>query len=957
MLNRYFFLFLLCSSLSVLAAQDCRYQLILTDASADGWNGAELTLRQNGVATNYRLTSADGDSLRISFSVADGDVLSLGLTAGAFFEEIGLRLLDNNDSLLYALDVTDGPGDNLFSTTASCVACAAPQAGGIDFFRLRATSVDLAFEPTADALSYRIQYGEGDFDPRTSAAGSVVMGADTLYRINDLEQNTSYTFWIDAICAGPDTSDLRGPYRIQTQLAKDVGVTQLVGPVSGCGLGSEDITIGITNFGGEPQAFFNVDFFVNDMDSPVSRPADGIFTGVVGVDSTETFTFDASGVFNEPGIYTVTAWTSLEDDADPSNDTMVFTVVNVPLIDAFPYREDFQSDLGFEQGDGFWYTERAGRGASSWMFGNLGGPVLDQLTGSVRGWATNLNGNYNDRELSYLYSPCFDLSAFEEDPVFSALLYVDTEADFDAAWLEATTDGGQNWAKVEVSPRDFNWFNDRAGQRWTGDGGVAGRFVPVSNLLGGLAGEQEIQLRFVFESDGENTAYGLAMDNVVIQQQADLDLSVDRLSYPISACNDGFFDTLYVEISNPGLTEIQTVGFELNFIESGMSSLSFRFADVTGLELGQQQTARIPLPLPGNILTDVVRFPLQITGTVIDPENESALANNTAVLRDYGYRPVPTLEDFETGSRPASWETNAVVTGGALRTDFTPDRDSFGLRTDLYGLIDVEDVLTFELNLLATDADTALTAIPGKLLVAANTACSDSIVTGGVTVISSLDTLALDLDTIRSGTYTYDLSQYAEQAVRFIVRLEGAAAGATVTFDDFRVSAPCTNDLDLGVDILPPTDLTADDANATVIPDAGLAPYTFAWSNGATTPQVDSLTAGDYEVVVTDALGCTDTIAFTVDLSSSVDLAQGLESLTVFPNPTTGQLSLSLQTETALVLRAEVYDLSGRQLLQQEFGQRSALSEMLDLTALPAGTYLLRIASAATARTLRVVKR
>ncbi|WP_299768193.1 Ig-like domain-containing protein, partial [uncultured Dokdonia sp.] len=44
----------------------------------------------------------------------------------------------------------------------------------------------------------------------------------------------------------------------------------------------------------------------------------------------------------------------------------------------------------------------------------------------------------------------------------------------------------------------------------------------------------------------------------------------------------------------------------------------------------------------------------------------------------------------------------------------------------------------------------------------------------------------------------------------------------------------------------------------------GTFPYTFAWSNGATTEDIIDLVAGDYSVIVTDANGCTITVNATV---------------------------------------------------------------------------------------------
>ena len=50
----------------------------------------------------------------------------------------------------------------------------------------------------------------------------------------------------------------------------------------------------------------------------------------------------------------------------------------------------------------------------------------------------------------------------------------------------------------------------------------------------------------------------------------------------------------------------------------------------------------------------------------------------------------------------------------------------------------------------------------------------------------------------------------------------------------------------------------------TANPSGGTSPYSYAWSNGATTQTVNNLTAGMYNVTITDANGCTKTGSATV---------------------------------------------------------------------------------------------
>jgi len=58
--------------------------------------------------------------------------------------------------------------------------------------------------------------------------------------------------------------------------------------------------------------------------------------------------------------------------------------------------------------------------------------------------------------------------------------------------------------------------------------------------------------------------------------------------------------------------------------------------------------------------------------------------------------------------------------------------------------------------------------------------------------------------------------------------------------------------------------------NITLTNSGGTAPYTYSWSNGANTQNINNLAEGNYEVTVTDANGCTNTAAASVATSSDI---------------------------------------------------------------------------------------
>jgi hypothetical protein len=211
-----------------------------------------------------------------------------------------------------------------------------------------------------------------------------------------------------------------------------------------------------------------------------------------------------------PGNHTVEVWVNYATDNVRDNDTARITVNSLPYITTFPYLENFEAN------NGYWYSTASG--GSTWQYGTPNSAKINKAASGTKAWKTNLIGYYNDEELSYLYSPCFNLSGMTV-PTLSFSLALDLEdcgaSLCDAAWMEYSNDGGLTWNKLGAFGLGTNWYNKNYSgnhvwskqdyTRWH----VATTALPTIN-------NTSIRFRFVVNSDNGVTKDGIAVDDIHI---------------------------------------------------------------------------------------------------------------------------------------------------------------------------------------------------------------------------------------------------------------------------------------------------------------------------------------------------------------------------------------------------------------------------------------------------------
>ena len=508
---RFFCLFMLLAVSTLAFGQNnCTYRIELFDMMGDGWSTSVLEVGVNdGPIQTFTLDRENDNGVFTLFdiNITDGDSLTINYVVNSNREnEHSYRLISPEDILIFEDGVGEGnrPTEGIvFAQRLECPTCLVVNPNSVSIDDVSSTFATLSWAPRIDQnSSYQIEIGDSGFEP---GQGTTVETPNSFVTLEGLIENTAYDVYIMVDCGVEEESRSVGPYSFVTRFNKDVGVIRVVAPETACAIfASDSIKVELANFGGLPQSLIPFNFSINDNLGGVSMPNDGLYTGVLGKDSTDIIAFDVPFGTSTPGEYTIKAWTEFEDDSFMQNDTFTTTITNIPVIRTYPYEE------GFEEWKGGWLIGEGSRNAS-WEYGMLFNIGINAAANGSFAWVTNLDGDYNSEEFSTLVSPCLDFSNLNQDPRFSMSLNFRSESCCDEAWVELSIDGGETWEKVGNAETGFNWYNNSEENWWSGDGGFNG-WVTAFSTLTGSAGQPDVRVRIVFSSDAATMNEEMGVD-------------------------------------------------------------------------------------------------------------------------------------------------------------------------------------------------------------------------------------------------------------------------------------------------------------------------------------------------------------------------------------------------------------------------------------------------------------
>ncbi|MES2772612.1 MAG: S8 family serine peptidase [Bacteroidota bacterium] len=395
---------------------------------------------------------------------------------------------------------------------------------------------------------------------KRTASLDIAAALNSASPVQNFSSSTQIRFGQNAIFSMGDNVHYAGysfdDVRLYT-VSNDIEALAITNPQpNSCGLTSmTPVTVLLKNAMGSSIANVPVTMQI-DNGTPVTEIVGSVGTSPSGV----SYIFTATANLATPGTHTIKIWSSFGMDNFKDNDTVVATIINQPVINTYPYLEDFEANNGNFYSSGL---------NSSWQYGPPHGIKIKTAASGTKAWKTNLQGWYNDEEISYLYTPCFNVAGLASPTLSFSMAYnieycrsADPTAYCDGAWVEYSTDG-LSWTKLGSSGSGTNWYNHSVSQLW--DSTKAWWHVASIGLP---TGATNLRLRFAMTSDVFVGGDGVAIDDIhVYDKQYDIynananSNTVSQLvsgSSPINFTDGGkLIATIFPNGNNLGNTGVQ----------------------------------------------------------------------------------------------------------------------------------------------------------------------------------------------------------------------------------------------------------------------------------------------------------------------------------------------------------------------------------------------------------------
>ncbi len=133
------------------------------------------------------------------------------------------------------------------------------------------------------------------------------------------------------------------------------------------------------------------------------------------------------------------------------------------------------------------------------------------------------------------------------------------------------------------------------------------------------------------------------------------------------------------------------------------------------------------------------------------------------------------------------------------------------------------------------------------------------------------------------------------------------------------------------------------DGRIEIAVSGGVAPYKILWEDNSTDLIKDTLAAGTYIIIVSDANGCEQSFEVEVKLNTSTTNIVGLSTFELFPNPVSNLLTIRVAFDRPMSYEWVLQTIDGHNISREALYQQKKYVAQLDTKSLPNGIYLVKI--------------
>jgi subtilisin-like proprotein convertase family protein len=202
------------TTLTCLPVDACEYTMDMDD-TGNSWNGASITVIQNGVNIGEFTVSGGGENTE-TVSLCSGSTIELVWTSGVYDNECIFSLIDPYGNVEYSWTAGGAPSAGTFHTFVNnCTPPTCPPPTDFTVQNVTTNTASLSWNDGGAGTSWQIEYGFSGFSPEGIPED---VSAFENYTIAGLSSHTAYDVYVRADCGDGDYSEWVGPVTFVTEI-------------------------------------------------------------------------------------------------------------------------------------------------------------------------------------------------------------------------------------------------------------------------------------------------------------------------------------------------------------------------------------------------------------------------------------------------------------------------------------------------------------------------------------------------------------------------------------------------------------------------------------------------------------------------------------------------------------------------------------------------------------------